>query len=100
MENEMKPTTRTKNLIKILGWQGGTIHDACKEIGVEVNDFLYGEIDFGKDQCTPCLDFKRGYFDASDIALYLSSNKGNFQYWLGVVACANNDFKKVEVNHD
>lgn len=93
----MKPVSRTMNLMKLLGWQGGTIHDACREVGLEVNDFLYGEIDFGEDKCSPCKEFKRGYSEAPDIAIYISTNKGNLQYWFGAIACANNNFQSPDL---
>ena len=84
----MKPVDRTRNLMTLLGWQGGTVHDACKEIGLEVHEFLYADADFGNDG--PCHDFRRGYAQADDIAIYLSSNRGNLQYWLGCVSAVQN----------
>ena len=75
----------------LLGWQGGTIHDACKEIGCDPHDFLYGNADFNNDG--PCHDFRRGYEQAEDIAIYLHENRGNLQYWLGAIAAAGNDFE-------
>jgi len=87
----MKPADRTINLMTLLGWQGGTVHDACKEVGLDVHEFLYSDADFNNDG--PCHDFIRGYDQAKDIALYLSSNKGNLQYWLGCVSAVQNDFK-------
>jgi hypothetical protein len=36
-------TAKTLELAcKALGWQGGTIHDAAKALGVDSNDLLYG----------------------------------------------------------
>ena len=86
----MNPQQRTENLFHLLGWQGGTIHDACKEIGVEPHDFLHASADF--DNNGPCADFRRGYEEAEDIALYLSSNRGNLQYWFGAISFINNAF--------
>jgi len=85
----MKPETRTKNLLALLGWQGGTVHDACKEIGVEPHDFLYAPADF--DDAGPCADFRRGYEQAADIAIYLSSNRGALQYWFGAISAVQNE---------
>ena len=87
----MSPETRTKNLMTLLGWQGGTVHDACKEVGLEVHDFLYGSADF--TDSGPCHDFRRGYEEAEDIAIYLSGNRGNLQYWFGAVAAVQNGFE-------
>lgn len=80
----MSPETRTRNLISLLGWQGGTVHDACREIGVDVHDFLYADADF--DDAGPCADFRRGHAEAEDIALYLPANRGKLQYWFGAIA--------------
>lgn len=80
----MNAEARTKNLFSLLGWQGGTLHDACREIGVDPHDFLYSSAQF--DDAGPCADFQRGYKDADDIALYLSTNRGNLQYWFGAIA--------------
>jgi hypothetical protein len=85
----MKPETRTKNLLILLGWQGGTVHEACKEIGVDPHDFLYEPADF--DDNGPCDDFRRGYEQADDIAIYVSSNRGNLQYWFGAIAFIENE---------
>ena len=87
----MRAETRTKNLMTLLGWQGGTVHDACKEIGCDAHDFLYTSADF--DNAGPCLDFRRGYEEASDIALYLHANRGNLQYWLGAISAVSNNFQ-------
>ncbi len=84
---------RSRNLMRLLGWQGGTIHDACSEIGVDVCDFLYGTADF--NESGPCNDFKRGYEEAENIMLGLSENRGNLQYWFGAVAAVQNDYKQV-----
>ena len=87
----MKESTRTQNLLALLGWQGGTIHDACREIGVDPHEFLYADADF--DHSGPCADFRRGYAEAEDIALYLAANRGNLQYCFGAIAAVQNEFR-------
>lgn len=42
----MNPETRFSALLSILGWQGGTIHEACKIIKVDPFDFLYGSDEY------------------------------------------------------
>jgi hypothetical protein len=84
----MTPELRTKNLIALLGWQGGTIHDACKEIACDVHDFLYESAEFNEEG--PCAAFRRGYEEAKDIAIYLSANRGDLQYWFGAISAMNN----------
>jgi hypothetical protein len=87
----MKAETRTKNLMTLLGWQGGTVHDACKEVGLDAHVFLYGAADFSDDG--PCNDFRRGYAEAEDVACYMSTNRGNLQYWLGAISAVQNNFE-------
>ena len=93
----MNAANRSKNLFKLLGWQGGTIHDACKEIGCDPFEFLECAGDFNS-QGLPCHDFRRGYDEAKDIALYLSANNGNLQYWFGAVAAVENEFEFPIIN--
>jgi len=77
------------NLMKLLGWQGGTVWDACKEVGLDVNEFFNYEVIF--NERGPTQDFRRGYDNAADIALYLHTNKGNYEYWMGAIAAVQND---------
>ena len=86
----MSPEKRTKNLFKLLGWQGGTVHDATSEIGVDAHDFLHAPADF--DDNGPCPDFRAGYIEAADIALYIHARRGNLHYWFGAVLAVENDF--------
>jgi hypothetical protein len=83
-EQAMKPEVRAQHLFTLLGWQGGTIHDACNEIGVDVTDFLYWTAD--ENVLGPCADFRRGYEEAKDIALYLAANRSKLQYWFGAIS--------------
>lgn len=85
----MTPVNRTRNLMTLLGWQGGTVHDACREVGLDAHEFLYADADFASGD--PCHDFQRGYSNAKDIAIYLSSNRGNLQYWLGAISFVQNE---------
>jgi len=87
----MTPETRTKNLFALLGWQGGTIHDACKEVGLDISEFLHSSADF--DERGPCNDFMRGYYQAADIALYLHRERGNLQYWYGAICAVQNNYE-------
>lgn len=84
----MNPVLRTKNLMTLLGWQGGTVHDACKKIGLDAHDFLYADADFdyGCFDYEPCFDFKRGYLESGDIEIRIKQNAGNLQYWLGAIS--------------
>lgn len=71
------------------------MHDACREIGVDPHDFLYTDAEFdyyGQNaEYLPCQDFRRGYAEADDIALYMAANRGNVQYWLGAISWAQNN---------
>lgn len=90
----MTPEMRTRNLFILLGWEGGTIHDACKEIKVDPHDFLYKPADF--DETGPCADFQRGYEQAEDIALYMSISRGILQYWFGAISAIQNELDEAE----
>lgn len=80
----MRAETRTKNLMYLLGWKGGTIHDACKEIGCDVQEFLYQDADFDGNG-TPCSAFIKGCIEAEDTAIYMHKHKGDLQYWFGAI---------------
>lgn len=87
----MKAATRTKHLMTLLGWQGGTIHDACAAISVPVDAFLYQSAHIY--ETGPSCDFARGYRHAAcmielavPVKLEVSRNAGNVQYWLGAVS--------------
>lgn len=85
----MKPEDRTKHLLALLGWQGGTIHDACKSVGVAVSDFLHGEADFSGFGGSPCAAFIRGRNDATECCVSVPDHLGDLQYWLGAVSALN-----------
>lgn len=38
-------TNRTINVMRAIGWQGGTVHMLSKEFGFDVHDFLYKKFD-------------------------------------------------------
>lgn len=80
----MTPEIRCRNLIKFLGWQGGTIHDACSEIEVDAHNFLYTETDFC--ELGPCHDFKNGFDDYENRSVNTQDHLGVLQYWFGVIA--------------
>ena len=81
---------RTEALMAAFGYQGGTVHDICKEVGLEVNDFLYGELRVG------CDDNACGWFAYRTCSLEFNQErnvkeqrKGDLQFWLGVVTAVN-----------
>lgn len=90
----MRPEDRTKNLMTLLGWQGGTIHDACRVICVDTHEFLYGMADVG--HLGPCDDFIRGYMDAVEIRSAQAMHGHGVQYWFGAISAVNNKFRIVE----
>jgi hypothetical protein len=74
---------RTEALCRVLGWQGGTVHQVEKEIGVSSTDIIYGTPESANDyaagraavrECS--LEYIRG-FAVRDF-------KGNKDFWLGV----------------
>ena len=90
----MNANMRTRNLLELLGWQGGTVHDACAEIGVDAHDFLYANAEFGP--AGPCADFQRGYSEADDIAVYLAANRGYLQYWFWAISAIQSERDAIE----
>ncbi len=89
----MKPENRTRNLMALLGWQGGTVHDACREIGIEPHDFLYSSAD--SSDIGPCAEFQRGYADAKQAIQNKAANQGALQYWLGAISAVQNNHERI-----
>lgn len=75
--------TRTEALCRVLGWQGGTIHQVAKEIGCSTHDILYGE------PISQSTDYVGGWFAARTCSLEhnrkvnFPAARGNLQFWLG-----------------
>ena len=94
----MKPAARTRNLIQFLGWQGGTVHQACAEVGLDVQEFLHGEAQF--DENGPSFDFQRGYYARRDNSETLSDPKwkGNLEFWFGVIAAIQNECRRSSID--
>ena len=88
----MKAEDRTKNIMTLLGWEGGTIHDACRSLGIQdSHSFLYDSADFSDGG--PTFDFRRGYGDACKYRRAPWSDRiETTEYWLGAVCAVTNDF--------
>lgn len=79
-------STRTQIVMNAIGWQGGTVHDLCKELGLTVNEFLYAT-----PEGTHCMgsDFTLGWFAGRTSPDYTKTKAkidyyGNLNFWLGV----------------
>lgn len=94
----MTPELRLKNLIALLGWQGGTVHDACREIGVDPQEFL--SADEGFIESGPCVPFRIGYQAAQDGTVNKIAWRGNIQYWFGAIAALQNGLSIPVSNKD
>ena len=96
---DMKAEDRTKNLMTLLGWQGGTIHDACGTLGIhDANAFLYGPVEFDNDG--PSFEFRRGYGDACKYKRAPWSDLvETVEYWLGAVCAVENEFRSPGLNN-
>lgn len=100
----MRPEDRTRLIMSAFGWQGGTVHDVCKEIGCNVQEFLYAEVggvgdhdsEFGKGWSAARglpqsithkgglpIDYRAGY-NACRIDILKMRGNGKVQFWLGV----------------
>lgn len=78
---------RTEAVIVALGYQGGTVHDLCKELGIEVNVFLYGS-----PNNTANGSYIHGlYINTCGMEHRHNVLKrdyyGDLDYWLGVARC-------------
>ncbi len=78
--------TRSSNLFRYFGWQGGTIHQISEETGVSVDDLLYGQPD-----STRYLDSKFTHGACASETCGLSMRlalakeaKGLRDFWIGV----------------
>ena len=85
------PASRSRNLFRYFGWQGGTIHQISAETGVSVQNLLYGEPD-SVARREP--GYSHGYLASDTCGLTMrlelakrKAVKGNADYWIGV-ACS------------
>lgn len=75
-----------KCFYELLGWQGGTIHDVAKELGVDSTDLLYGK---PKNSIGIDSDYMKGQFAFGTCSKEFVKNtllpkyKGNLDFWLG-----------------
>lgn len=90
--------TRTELLMLAFGWQGGTVHQICEVVGLDTTEFLYSK----EEEHT--LDHWKGWgsyrtCDAQYIKDkdFVGQNKGNLQYWLGVVGAVSMTIKLGEL---
>lgn len=80
--------TRTEALCRVLGWQGGTIHQIAAETGCTVEGLLYGEA----KETHLLSDNTKGWFAVRTCPLEYNrakifpKYKGNLEFWLGA-AC-------------
>lgn len=77
--------TRTQALTTAFGWQGGTIHQVADETGCDAHDLIYASAEEWNT------DYKQGWWAYRTCSLehnqkYVSQNKGNLQFWLGVAS--------------
>lgn len=74
---------RTAAIMRLIGWQGGTVHQLCEYLGVDVNKFLWDEKDLSKDS-----NYTLGLYCSTNSKAYINSHivpkyKGDTQYWIG-----------------
>lgn len=83
----MNAQDRTRLALRLLGWQGGTVHQICDEFGLSVQDFLYADAqDVGMAS-----DFSFGWFArrTSNWPEAIKRNRGNLQFFFGAIAAEN-----------
>ena len=96
----MNSDKRTALLMQALGQQGGTVHDLCKELGLDSTKFLYSDIDESGGINS---DFSRGWFsvttcDKEHLNTCFTTNNGNLSYFFGVISGQN--FKNISTEID
>ena len=74
---------RTAAVMSLIGWQGGTIHQLCEYLGIDVNKFLWDDKDLSKDS-----NYTLGLYCSTNSKSYINSYivpkyKGDAQYWIG-----------------
>lgn len=73
---------RTLNILKSLGFQGGTIHQVAEITGCEAFNVLYVKAEPSR------IDYKDGVNSVKHLQEYFpviaENKKGNLQFWLGV----------------
>lgn len=67
--------TRTENVLNALGYQGGTVHDLCKDLNIDVQDFLYKKLDSYEDTRDYCRSFIKEMKHAGDV---------NLDFWISL----------------
>ena len=81
---------RTEALMAAFGYQGGTVHDICKKVGLEVNDFLYGETrPYSNDYACGWFAYRTCRLEFNQERGIKKQRKGNLQFWLGVTGAIN-----------
>ena len=79
--------TRTELLLQALGYQGGTVHDICRMVGIDVHEFLHKQVP-PSDKMLGDHWFMGTCFNTCSMAYrhetLLPKYKGNLNFWLGV----------------
>lgn len=75
--------TRTELVMQAIGWQGGTVHDLCRELGLDVIKFLNHEPEFKTSR-----DYILGTYINTNNMRYrknviIPKYRGNYDYWIG-----------------
>lgn len=75
---------RAQALMIAFGWQGGTLHQLAKEVGIDVHDLIYTA---AQEYTT---EWAAGWFAYNTNTLEFNQDKllkqmrGNLQFWIGV----------------
>lgn len=76
--------TRTELVMQAIGWQGGTVHDLCKELGLDVDKFLNHEPEY---KCIGSSYYTGLYINTNSVEYrqnkLIPLFKGNYDYWIG-----------------
>ena len=80
--------TRSSNLIRYFGWQGGTIHQIAEETGVDVQTLLFLDVPANRNRLNYDR-FSQGALASETCSLQYrlalaKAVKGSASFWLGV----------------
>lgn len=76
--------TRTELVMNAIGWQGGTVHQLCRELGLDVVKFLRHEPEskhLGSDYSLGCCINTNSMQYRKDCII--PTRQGNYDYWVG-----------------
>ncbi len=92
----MNSETRVELALQLLNVKGGTVHQICETFGLNVNEFLYSDLQSDFERA---MDFQKGWFAARTcnhdyfIEKIIPLYKGNLVFFFGCLSGLNCKYK-------